>query len=183
MNGLMLTADQLVGRLTDEPEVKDTLAALGLVPDLVEELTKVQSLEQGVEASLHTPWVVKLPAYAGLEQKPKRRKKGAPYARAVVHSVDLFAPGVEVWVVGGPARQAPMAGFAGPLPRGVSWGDTPSSLIERFGPPRYRTDDETTGAPTWLRWNLPEESRYVMVDATPDGRLTAVRTGLFVPRT
>jgi hypothetical protein len=174
----ILTPEQLVGRLTDEPDVLETFAAYGLKPNLIEESTKVQSLSRGIELSLHVPWSIKMPEYAGLEKKTKKR----PYPRAVVFDATTYAEGTLCWIAGGPAKQEPARAFDGLLPKGISWSDSPASLIERFGPGRFSRTDEGTGHVVWLRWNLAAESRFLMVDATPSGQLTNVVFGLLVKK-
>jgi hypothetical protein len=174
----MLTLEQLVGRLTDEPEVMAAFAVHGLVQNLIEESTTVQALARGVQLSLHTPWTVKLPEYAELEKKPKKR----PYQHAVIFDATAYAEGTMCWSYAGAPKQEPAGCFGGPLPRGIAWSDSPAALLDRLGPARYSMVDKDTGAPTWLRWDLVPESRFVMIHATPSGSLTDVTFGLLVKK-
>jgi hypothetical protein len=172
----MLTVEQLLGRLTDEDEVKAFFAAHGLVPDLVDDSTTAQGIPSGIEVRLYTPWSVKLPQYLTLEKKPRKR----PYRRAVVSVVTLFAEDVLCWHKTGPARQEPAKAFAGPLPLDLAWTDSPTALLDRFGKPDYSSVDKDTGAFTWLRWNLPDQARYLMINAEPSGKLTHIVWGMLV---
>src|SRR5689334_20404295 len=143
----MLPPEQLLGRLSDEADVIATLAELDLVTNLIDESTTVQALANGIELALRVPWKVALPAYAGLETKPKKR----PYKRAVIADVTMYNEGTLVQAYSGVPRKIPAGRFAGELPRALAWDATPATLVERHGPPKYSSTDPTTQAFTWLR--------------------------------
>jgi hypothetical protein len=58
--------------------------------------------------------------------------------------------------------------FSGPLPIGITWSDTPSTLVAKLGPPDNEIKNKKTGALSAQRWFV----RSVRITASFNAKAT-----------
>jgi hypothetical protein len=166
------TAEPMLGRFTDEPEIVAYCASLGIDLRTVpgpDEFRSLARFDAGFELEFAYPWEYRNQTLKA-RYTPDLRAEFEDARRRMLWSVTMH----KAWAPPGLGRAHPrdsrFRAFDGPLPWGVTFGDTRESLAARLGPP-------VTDVGARQHWLTPDRSRALLVHYDGD-TVGSVRIGI-----
>lgn len=134
-------AMNIVARLTSSPDVKAVFKDLGL--SMPKKIIDVAAPSQGIH--------IRVTVAKGASSS--HGIGGVTFHRAG-HTDHMLAVGPETF-----------AGYVGPLPKGITFDDTWTSLVQKLGPTERDDDDD------FAQWRFEQEDRTLTVNFSgPDGK-------------
>ena len=137
MDELCATVLRLLGRTPDDPDLQRFLSAVGCwpIPAFAEERFTYSFEDQQRGFALTFQDAATLPA--------ENKIPGVPARTPVFIGAVLYSEGKDDY------HQ-----FAGKIPGGATWADTPSALETKLGPPKHVVKNTKTGALMGYRWAM-----------------------------
>jgi len=134
INDIFASAERLLGRTSDDPELKILLQALGFWP-----LPEFESEESSIYLEDEARGFCLVFDDSSSLEHPLAA--GKPPGTPIFRNVFLYSEGVGDYHA-----------YKGTLPHGITWSDTANTLVAKMGPPKNEIKNKKTGKLSAHRW-------------------------------